>query len=484
MALTLAVMVWVLSLALWTGFDSSDGGFQFVVDLPLLSAFGVRFHLGLDGVSLWMVQLTTFLTPLVILGSFCATQKAEKGFYALLLLLESTLLGTFLALDLVLFYVFWELMLVPMLFLIGVWGGPGRVNAALKFVLFTLVGSLPMLVAVLWIGHVGGTFDLPRLLDNRLPPDVQFWCFLICALAFLIKIPVVPFHAWLPDAYAEAPAGASALLAGVLSKMGAYGLLRICLPLFPDASQDFAPLMMALGVVGIVHGALAAAAQTDLKRLVAYSSLSHMGFVVLAIFAFNMQSLQGALLQMVSHGLITAALFLVIGMAHERSQTDGIDGYGGWAVRTPVLATVFLFASLAAMGLPGLSGFVGEYVVLSGVCKAQPILVAISALGMILSAWYLISAYNRVFWGPLRHEEHQKVHDLSLRETLVLLPILGLVLFFGLKPNPLLSPTEKGLQMTILSRMTPPPQLMDFAAQEQRDQMKKEGRMKEEGRRP
>lgn len=466
-----------LAVSVWTAFDPSDGGFQSAFDAAAIPALGIRFHLGVDGISLYLVLLTALLTPLVTLASFRSAGKNPRGFFSLLLALEGALFGTFLSLDLVLFYIFWEVTLIPAFFLIGFWGGKGGAKAAVKFLLFTLVGSLPMLAAVLWIGHVGGTYDLPRLMDNRLPPDVQCWCFVICALAFLIKMPAVPFHAWMADAYAEAPAGVSALLAGVLSKMGAYGLLRICVPLFPDASQDFAPLLMALGVVGIVHGGLAAAAQTDLKRMMAYSSLSHMGFVLLAVFALNMQALQGALLQMVSHGVIIAALFLLLGMARERSGTDRLDGYGGWAVRTPFFATAFLFAALASAALPGLSGFVGEYLILSGVWKAQPVLVAFAVLGVILSAWYLLTAFNRVFLGPIRGSAGG-AKDLSLREAAALLPLLALMLFLGVKPAPLLTPTEKGIQMNVLARLAPPPQVMDFAVQVQREREKEAAQKK------
>jgi NADH-quinone oxidoreductase subunit M len=483
MALIVAIGVWILAIPLWTGFDSSDGGFQFSVDAPLIPLAGIRFHLGLDGISLWLVQLTVLLTPLVALGSFKTIQKAERGFYSLLLLLEATLLGTFLSLDLVLFYIFWELMLIPMFFIIGIWGGAGRVYASLKFVLFTMVGSLPMLIAVLWIGHAGKTFDYVQLLQNRLPPDVQFWCFLICALAFMIKLPVVPLHTWLPDAHTEAPAGGSVMLAGVLLKMGAYGLMRICIPLFPDASQDFAPLMLVLGVVGIVYGALVAAAQTDMKRLVAYSSVSHMGFILLAIFTFNMQALQGGVLQMVSHGLTTGALFFLVGMVYERTHTRKIEDLGGLAKVTPVLAAAFLFASLSSMALPGLCGFVGEFLILSSAWTNHPILTAIATTGVILGAWYLLSLFGRVFLGPLKHEEHRALKDLSLREGLVLAPILALILFIGVKPTPFLAPTEKSIQMTVLSRLTPPPLLMDYAAQEKHNQEHKSPKL-DERRRP
>jgi NADH-quinone oxidoreductase subunit M len=478
-ALAISTGVWMMGLTLWTGFDSSDGGFQFTVDSPLVSVAGIHFHLGLDGISLWLVQLATLLTPLVVLGSFKSIQKAERGFYSLLLLLEATVLGTFLSLDLVLFYIFWELMLIPMFFIIGIWGGAGRVYASLKFVLFTMVGSLPMLIAVLWIGHVGKTFDYVQLTQNRLPPDVQFWCFLICALAFLIKLPAFPFHTWLPDAHTEAPAGGSVLLAGVLLKMGSYGLMRICIPLFPDASQDFAPLMLILGVVGIVYGALVAAAQTDMKRLVAYSSVSHMGFILLAIFTFNMQALQGGLLQMISHGVTTGALFFLVGMVYDRTHTRQIGDFGGIAKSVPVLASAFLFVSLSSAALPGLCGFVGEFLILSSAWTNHPVLTSISTLGVILSAWYLFSLFGRVFLGPLKHEEQRNLKDLSFRETLVLAPLLVLILFIGVKPNVFLAPMEKSIQMTCLSRLTPPPQLMDYAAQEKHAQERKNAKPSE-----
>jgi len=472
-ALASSLAVWVLGLSLWSGFDPADGGFQAVTDSPLVPALGIRLRLGIDGISLFLVQLTTFLTPLAILASFESADKAPRAFFPLFLALESTLLGTFLALDLVLFYICWELMLLPMFFLIGVWGGPGRATASMKFMLFTLLGSLPMLVAILWVGHVGGSFDYTHLLEGRLPSDVQFWCFLICALAFLVKVPVVPFHAWLPDAYAEAPAPVSAMLAGVLSKMGAYGLLRICIPLFPDASQDFAPLMMGLGVFGVAHGALAAAAQTDMKRLIAYSSLSHMGLVVLAIFSFDLQASQGGLLQMVSHGLAIGALFLLVGMLYDRTRSQEDGAFGGLAEKTPVLAVVFFIATLAAVGFPGLCSFASEFIVLSAVWRTHPVLVVLSVSSVILGAWYLFTLYGRVFLGPVRHAERHSLKDLSLREGILLLPFLLLFFYVGIKPTPFLRPMEKSVQLGILNRLPPPPKLMDFAIQEMRERERK-----------
>ncbi len=468
MALAISTVLFVYSLSLARGFDPSDGGFQFSVDKELLPAFGVRFQLGLDGISLWLVILTAFLTPLVVLGSFKTIMTGERGYYALLLFLEMSLIGALTALDLVLFYVFWELMLVPMFFLIGLWGGAGRVYATLKFVLFTLVGSLPMLVAILIIGHLGRTFDYLKLVGERLPPDVQIWCFLAFALAFVIKVPLVPFHTWLPDAHTEAPAGGSVLLAGVLLKMGAYGLLRFCLPLFPEASKDFAPFLVVLAVVGILHGALAAAVQPDMKRLVAYSSVSHMGFIVLGIFTFTLQGLQGGVLQMLSHALSTSALFFLVGMLYDQRHSRKIEDYGGLARVVPAYSVAFLFASLAAAALPGLCGFVGEYLILSSVWTVAPVAVAISVLAVILGAWYLLSLFGRVFLGPVAHEANQKLKDMSLREACVLIPMLVLMLYIGLKPAPFLAPMEKSIQLSVLDRMKPPPVMTDFAAQERR----------------
>jgi NADH-quinone oxidoreductase subunit M len=482
-AVALAFALFDLGLALFvlSWFDPSHGSFQFKETVPFLPQYGVSYALALDGISLWLVLLTAFLTPLVVLGSFRTIQKGVPGYYACLLLMESAMLGTFLAVDLFWFYLFWELMLIPMFFLIGLWGGEQRVYATVKFVLFTLAGSLALLVALLAVAHEAGTFSVERIMETRLPEDLQLWCFLGFALAFLIKVPMVPFHTWLPDAHTEAPAGASVILAGVLLKMGAYGFLRFSIPLFPDAARSLAPVLMVLAVVGIVHGALAAATQPDLKRLVAYSSVSHMGFVVLGVFTFSLTGLQGGMLQVVNHGVNTGALFFLVGMLYDRRHTRLIADFGGLARPAPLLAAAFLVSALASVGLPGLNAFVGEFMTLLATFTAggrnMKILAAVSTLGVVFGAWYLLSAYGRVFFGPVTHRENEGLKDLTFREGLVLLPLLALMLFGGLNPGFFLRPMEKSLQMNVMERLKPPPPMTEFAAQQLRHQQELEERI-------
>ena len=479
---TLSLLVsgttFVFSLQLYTRFDFSDGGFQFKEQMDLVPRLGIHYSLGLDGISLWLVLLAAFLTPVVLLGSFKGIQKNIRGFYACVLFLESAVIGTFLSTDLFLFYLFWELMLIPAFFLIGVWGGENRVRATLKFVLFTMVGSLLMLVGLLVVTHEAHSFDYTQILDHAFSEDVQFWCFLAFALAFLIKVPIVPFHAWLPDAYTEAPAGGTVLLSSVLVKLGAYGLLRFCIPLFPTAAKAFAPWLMVLGAVGVVHGALLAAIQTNFKRLAAYSSLSHMGLIVVGIFTFSLTGLQGSLLQMVSHGVYMAGVFLLMGMLYERGLSLETADYGGAAKVSPLFAAAFLWIMLAAVGLPGFNGFVGEILILVSAYKAWPLVAIVSVTGFVLAAWYWFTLYNRVFFGPLTKKQNQKFPDLSLREGLVIAPLAILVLWMGLGPNLFLRPMEKSLQMKIIERLKPPPSMTDFAAQQRRiqDEVDKEKR--------
>lgn len=463
-----------LAISLLTWFDNSHGSFQFKETFPFLPKYGVSYALGLDGISLWMVVLTAFLTPLVILGSFASIRNGVRGFYASVLVMECAMLGTFLAVDLFWFYLFWELMLIPMFFLIGLWGGENRVYATIKFVLFTLVGSLAMLVALLVVAHEGGTFNLERLLESRLPEDVQLWCFLGFGLAFAIKVPLVPFHTWLPDAHTEAPAGGSVILAGVLLKMGAYGFLRFCIPLFPDAARMLAPVLMVLAVVGILHGALAAAVQPDVKRLVAYSSVSHMGFVVLGVFTFTLTGLQAGVLQMINHGINTGALFFLVGMLYERRHTRAIADFGGLARVMPLFSAAFLFSVLASAGVPGLNAFVGEFLALSSTFSSAAwgakFLAVAATLGVILGAWYLFSMYGRVFYGPVKDARNQDLPDLTWREAFVLVPLLFFMVFPGVNPDFFLRPMEKSLQMHVIERMKPPPPMTEFAAERVRQQ--------------
>jgi NADH-quinone oxidoreductase subunit M len=469
LSLLVSATIFVFSLSLYSRFDSSDSGFQFKELFDLVPNFGIHYSLGLDGLSLWLILLTTFITPLVILGSFSSIHKNLQGFYACLLLLEAAMIGTLASTDIFLFYLFWELMLIPAFFLIGVWGGPNRVRATIKFVLFTMLGSLLMLAALIYVTHEVKSFDYTALFEHAFPQDVQFWCFLAFALAFLIKVPLFPFHAWLPDAYTEAPAGGTVMLSSLMVKLGVYGLLRFCVPLFPDAAKAFAPWIMVLAVLGVVHGALMASIQTDFKRMAAYSSLSHMGLIVLGIFTFSLTGLQGGVLQMIGHGIYMAGIFLLMGLLYERRESHEMGVFGGIAKATPLLAAAFLWMMLSAAGLPGFAGFVGEILLLISAYKAAPGLALIAIMGFVLSAWYLFHFYGKVFFGPLK-KENQKLRDLSLSEGLALLPLALAALWIGLNPNFFLAPMEKSLQMKVIEKLKPPPPMTDFAAQQRRVQ--------------
>lgn len=474
LSLLTSATVFFFSLTLYKGFDLADGGFQFKESFPLVANLGIHYSLGIDGLSLWLILLTAFVTPLVILGSFRSVGKDLRGYYACVLLLESSVMGTLAATDLFLFYLFWELMLIPAFFLIGLWGGANRVKATLKFVLFTMLGSLLMLVALLYVTHEVKSFDyeaiMTRIFLHPFPEDVQLWCFLAFALAFLIKVPLFPFHGWLPDAYTEAPAGGTVLLSAVLVKLGAYGLLRFCIPFFPNAAQGFAPILMILAVAGVLHGALMATLQTDFKRLVAYSSLSHMGLVVLGLFTFSLTGLQGGLFQMVSHGASIAGLFLLAGMIQSRGGSRESGDYGGLAKTAPVMAVLFLWIMLSAVGIPGFSGFVGEVLILVSAFRSTPVLAIVAVAGFVLSAWYMFTLYGRLFLGPARKKDAAKIVDLHLSEILALVPIALAVLWMGLSPNFFLRPMEKTLQVKVIERLKPPPAMMDFAAQQRRIQ--------------
>ncbi len=421
-----------------------------------LGSLPVRFHLGADGISLLMVLLTTFLTPLALLSTWKAVDGERlKGFLALFLLLEVGMNGVFLALDLVLFYIFWEFTLVPMIFLIAIWGGERRSYAALKFFLYTMAGSVLLLLGILFVGLRVGSFDLPVLIQNRDAfAGVQILLFLAFGLAFAIKVPLWPLHSWLPDAHVEAPTAGSVILAGVLLKMGAYGFLRFNLPLFPQASVQLAPWMAGVAVLGILYGAAVAFAQKDWKKLVAYSSVSHLGFVMLGVFALNPQAVSGAVVQMVNHGLSTGALFLLVGMLYERRHTRELTAFGGlWKV-LPLLSALALIVTLSSLALPGLNGFVGEFNILAGAFSAPGagnfwrIAAGLGALGVIFAAAYLLKMFEAVFLGPVTHEENRGLSDLNARELLTLLPILLLILAIGIYPQPifdLISPAVEGL---------------------------------------
>jgi NADH-quinone oxidoreductase subunit M len=440
-ALGVSTLDFVLFVALVGRFDRASDALQFVERVPWIPELGVTYHVGVDGLNILLVGLTTFLTPIGVLVSWTSIQNRMRGFMASLLLLETGILGAFISVDLFLFYLFWEAMLVPMYFLIGIWGSGNRIYAAVKFFLYTAVGSLLMLVGilVLSISHQRqlGTlsFDLPDLAQVVLSPSVEYWVMLAFFLAFAIKVPMFPFHTWLPDAHTEAPTSGSVILAGVLLKMGGYGFLRFALPLFPNASQGVLPIVMALGVIGIVYGALVSMVQPDLKRLVAFSSVSHLGFVVLGIYAMNRQGIEGAVLQMVAHGLSTGALFCVVGMLYERRHTRLISDFGGLASSVPLLATFFMLFTLASLGLPGLSNFVGEYLVLTGAFQVHAGWAVAAALGVILAAVYMLWMYKRVMFGPVVHEANRTLRDLDAREIIALSALAVFIVWMGVAPG-------------------------------------------------
>jgi NADH-quinone oxidoreductase subunit M len=437
-ALALSVVEFLLSLLLLRGFQAGTAAFQFEEYHAWIPEPPIFYHLGVDGISLFLVLLTTFLMPLAILASWKSIQSGVQGFFATLLALETGLVGVFVALDLFLFFIFWEAILLPMYFLIGVWGHERRVYASVKFVLYTMLGSILMLVGIIWLYELTGTFDLPRiealLVSGQLilTPTAEYLLFGAFFLAFAIKVPLFPLHTWLPDAHTEAPTAGSVILAGVLLKMGTYGLVRFCLPLFPEAAHRAAPYVAVLAIIGILYGGLVAMVQTDLKRLVAYSSVSHLGFVVLGTFALDPTAMQGALFQMLSHGVSTGALFLLVGMLYDRRHTHEIQQYGGLATPLPVLAAFFMFVSFASAGLPMLNGFVGEFLILAGTFQRHTSWAAWAAAGVIISAVYLLWAYQRVFFGGITVERNRTLPDTDRRELLMLVAIAAMILWMGI----------------------------------------------------
>jgi NADH-quinone oxidoreductase subunit M len=441
-ALIVSILTFIVSLGFVVGgFDRAQSGFQFVEKQPWIPAFGINYEVGLDGISLLLILLTTLLSPLAILSSFESIKDRLKEYYIFMLVLETGMLGVFISLDLFLFYVFWEVTLVPMYFLIGIWGGGRRVYAAVKFFLYTMAGSILMLLAILYLGINGHTFSLPTLIQDHswlaaAPAGAEMLLFVAFAAAFAIKVPLWPFHSWLPDAHTEAPTAGSVILAGVLLKLGTYGFLRFNLPLFPNASREAAPVIAVLAIIGIIYGAIVAFAQTDVKKLVAYTSVSHLGFVMLGIFSLTPQGIQGAVLQMINHGLSTGALFLLVGFIYERRHTREMAEFGGLWKILPIYGTIFLIVGLSSMGLPGLNGFVGEFTVLLGTWAANPVWALFAAIGIILAAIYILWMFQRVFMGETRNEENKHLLDLSRRELWVIVPLVIMIFVIGLYPNP------------------------------------------------
>jgi len=455
MTLAVSVVEFGLTLLLWARFDGTSAEFQFLERHAWIPAFGIDYFIGVDGISLFLVVLTGFLTPLALLSSWESVHERVKEFSIFVLALESAMVGVFISLDLFLFYIFWDAMLIPMYFLIGIWGYDRRVYAAIKFILYTMAGSVLMLIAILTLAYYHGavtgmpSFDLLKLYALPLPGWLQFWGFLAFTIAFAIKVPLFPFHTWLPDAHVQAPTAGSVILAGVLLKMGTYGLVRFAFPLFPDAALYFAPYLAGLAVIGIVYGALVAMVQPDLKKLVAYSSVSHLGFVALGISAMNVQGVQGAVYQMLNHGVSTGALFLIVGMLSDRRHTRLIAEFGGLKKVLPKLTTAFLIVTLASIGLPGLNGFVGELLILVGAFRWDPRYGAVAATGVLLSAVYMLWMFQRVNYGPVTNEENAHLPDLTMRERWALWPAVAMCIFMGVAPMVFLKPMEASVSRLV-----------------------------------
>jgi NADH-quinone oxidoreductase subunit M len=450
-ALVVALIDFVLSLHLWFRFDAGRGDDQFVERIAWLLNGEVSYHMGMDGISLVLAMLTTFLGPLVILSTWRAVTDRVPSFLGFILFLQTAMLGTFFARDMLLFYVFWEAMLIPMYFIIGVWGGQRRIYAAVKFFIFTMVGSVFMLVGILYLYFQAGSMGLADFMNLKIAHEPQLWLFAAFFLAFAIKVPLFPLHTWLPDAHVEAPTAGSVILAGVLLKMGTYGMLRFAMPLFPDGVAFFAPAISILAVIGIIYGALVAMVQPDVKKLVAYSSVSHLGFVVLGLFSLTPLGVAGGIFQMLAHGLSTGALFLLVGVIYERRHTREISEFGGLAHQMPVYAVFFMVATLASVGLPILAGFIGEFMILFGTFKSTTLVhgrlfAILAATGVVLGAIYMLWMYQRVFLGRLDNEKNRGLSDLSIREIVVLLPIMVFLFWLGVSPGLILDRIEASVE--------------------------------------
>jgi NADH-quinone oxidoreductase subunit M len=442
------IFVLALSLVIWAGFDNSNAGFQ-MVEKHAWFGEGISYHMGVDGISMLFVVLTAFLMPFCILASWKSVDFRVKEYMVAFLILETLVIGVFCALDMFLFYVFFEASLIPMFIIIGVWGGQRRVYASLKFFLYTLLGSVLMLIAMMAMYFTAGTMDIPTLLTYNFPASMQTWLWLAFFASFAVKMPMWPVHTWLPDAHVEAPTAGSVILAGILLKLGGYGFLRFSLPMFPLASADFAPFVFWLSVIAIVYTSLVALVQTDIKKLIAYSSVAHMGYVTMGIFAANAQGVQGALFQMLSHGIVSGALFLCVGVVYDRMHTREISAYGGLVNNMPKYAVVFLILTMANVGLPGTSGFIGEFLTLFGVFQANTWIAVIATTGVILSAAYALYLYRRVIFGALDKESLKALLDLSPREKAILYPLVILTIFFGVYPVPVFDATASAVDALV-----------------------------------
>ena len=450
------VATFVVSIPVLTGFQTI-ADFQFVENVPWIAAgpFAMRYNIGIDGITIWLVILTTFIMPIAVLSTWTAVEDKVKEYMICLLLLETGMLGAFLALDLFLFYIFWEVMLIPMYFIIGIWGGKNRVYAAVKFFIYTMVGSLLMLVALIYLYLLGTKagitdFSLVHFFSLNVDPATQTWLFLAFALAFAIKVPMFPLHTWLPDAHTEAPTAGPAILAAILLKMGTYGYVRFAMPLFPEATAQFTPLIAVLSVIGVIYAAFVAMVQEDVKKLVAYSSVAHLGYVMLGLFSLNEQGVTGGMLQMINHGISTGALFLIVGFIYERRHTRLISDFGGLAKQMPIFTVIFMIVTLSSIAVPGTNGFVGEFLILIGAYESSlRWYTIIAASGVILAAVYMLWMFQRVMFGELENPKNQKLEDLNAREIAIMVPLIVLIFVIGVYPNPFIEKMTPSIKKVI-----------------------------------